>query len=92
MLVEWFNVEIMFEVMVWFKLNGLLIVMLKLFMCNLFELVNFNVVKFFGFLICINVMLDCGFVFINFVLNFWLLFNWIVILFVFLIMWLFVMI
>lgn len=88
---EWFRVFIILEVIVWERLNGLLIVIIKLFMCSVLELVSGNVFKLLGFILS-SVILFCLLEFSFFVLNLWLLVNLIVILFVLLIMWLLVMI
>lgn len=87
----WLSVFIILEVIVWFKLNGLLIVIVKLFMCSLFELVIFSLVKLLV-LICSNVIFDFLLLLILVVLYLWLFLRVIIIFFVFLIMWLLVII
>lgn len=86
---EWFSVEMMFEVIVWFSLNGLFIVIMKLFICSLEELVIGSVCSLLV-LICIIVMLVFGLVLISVFLKLCLFCSVIVMLLVLFIMWLLV--
>lgn len=82
----WFMVEMMFEVIVWLKLNGLLMVMMKLLICSWLLLLSLMLVRF-----CvgmwIRVMLVLWFEFRNWVLIVCLLVSVICMLLVFLIIW-----
>lgn len=82
----WFIVEMMLEVMVWLKLNGLLMVIMKLFMCSWLLLFSGRVVSLLVGM-WISVMLVFWFELMNLVLIVCLLVRVICMLLVLLMMW-----